>query len=44
MRALHGKYARTKPEGRDIDAICIDGTYYDRLKFGLTREQWEAKR
>jgi hypothetical protein len=41
LGALHGKHRRTKPEGRDFNALCIDGTYYDRLRFGLTRDEWD---
>ncbi len=40
LGALHGKYARTKPEGRQRATICVRGQFYDRLLFGLTREEW----
>jgi RimJ/RimL family protein N-acetyltransferase len=42
LGALHGKHARTKPEGIQRATICVDGTFYDRRLFGLTRSEWEA--
>jgi RimJ/RimL family protein N-acetyltransferase len=44
LGALHGGHARAKPEGCQRATICVNGTYYDRLLFGLTRPEWEAAR
>lgn len=41
LATLHGERGRSREEGRQRDSIQIDGIYYDRVLFGITREQWE---
>jgi len=41
LATLHGERGRSLEEGRQRATIQIDGIFYDRVLFGITREEWE---
>ncbi len=43
LGALHGRYARSREEGRQRETIRVQGIYYDRILFGITRGEWHVQ-
>lgn len=43
LGALHGRYGRSRLEGRQLETIQIGEAFYDRLLFGLLRDEWAAE-
>ena len=43
LGALHGQHSRSRLEGRQLESIRIGAAFYDRLLFGITRDEWEAE-
>jgi RimJ/RimL family protein N-acetyltransferase len=43
LGALHGRYGRSRLEGRQLESFQIGHAFYDRLLFGLLRDEWEAE-
>ena len=41
LRVLHGRGDPMKQEGIQKAVMEIDGIFYDRVLFGITREEWE---
>jgi RimJ/RimL family protein N-acetyltransferase len=44
LGALHGPYRRSREEGRQRETIQVNGIYYDRILFGITRKEWQVVR
>jgi hypothetical protein len=44
LKVLHGVDDIMTEEGRVRETVYIDGQYYDRIFFGITRSAWQALR
>jgi RimJ/RimL family protein N-acetyltransferase len=44
LKVLHGIDDIMTEEGRVRETVYIDGHYYDRIFFGITRSVWQALR
>lgn len=44
LLALHGPFRRSREEGRQRETIQVNGVFYDRCFFGITRREWQEVR
>ena len=43
LGALHGRRSRSREEGRQRATVQIRGAFYDRVLYGIDRDEWVAQ-